>query len=282
MLRAPQVGAAVCTAGEPANCMYALRKGAVETGNGAFTMHAPMIFGEAALFSDEGMRFRQATVRGAPPAEDSQSGSRSGSPSGTRRMSREGPSRRTSFLSGSRRSSLSSVCAAEVVSFAAADVEALLGYGLQASAEHAFNNKLLESVRVGEMSVFATLNSEMRTWLVEQMLEHTFAAGEVVFKEGSDSDVVYIVKRGTASVSTKEGGKVAEVGAGKVFGESVLVGKKTKRNATVVASSEELVLLGLSGEVPRLTQCPPSHATQCPPSHAIQCPPSLTPHGTPP
>jgi hypothetical protein len=67
-------------------------------------------------------------------------------------------------------------------------------------------------------------------------------------KRKRQADTVFIVKRGTATVTTKEGGKVAEVGEGKVFGELVLVGKKTKRNATVVASSEELVLLELSGD----------------------------------
>jgi hypothetical protein len=45
----------------------------------------------------------------------------------------------------------SASCAVEVVAFAAADIEALLGYGLQAAAEASFNQKLLEAVKVGQV-----------------------------------------------------------------------------------------------------------------------------------
>ena len=62
--------------------------------------------------------------------------------------------------------------------------------------------------------------------------------------------MVYIVKRGNAVVSTKDGGKVADVSVGAIFGELALLGKKGKRSATVTAKGPgEVRLLCLNTEV---------------------------------
>ena len=70
----------------------------------------------------------------------------------------------------------------------------------------------------------------------------------VVFREGKEAGTVYMVKRGRAVISTRDGGKLAERGAGAIFGELCLIGKRAKRNATVTASGE-LRLLALDGKV---------------------------------
>ena len=204
----------VCTQGEAANTLYVLRRGAVEAHQAgvaeAFVMQAPMVFGESALSSDEGMRIRQATVR---------------------------------------------CCAgggsALVIAFDAAEIETLLGFGLQARAEHAFHQKLLEQIKVAGRPIISTLPASQRTWLVDQVVERTYAPLQVVCQQGSSADMVYIVKRGTASIGTKEGGKLAEVGPGTVLGEIALCDLSATRNATVVASEDggELTMLCLSGAV---------------------------------
>ena len=71
-------GATVCSQGEPAHSLFVLREGEVEARQAgkaeAFPMRAPTVFGESALFSDDGMRIRQATVRCPDPAGDSAAG----------------------------------------------------------------------------------------------------------------------------------------------------------------------------------------------------------------
>ena len=206
-------GENVCSKGDRAACLYALRKGEVqatqEGGGAPLRMKAPTIFGESALYSDEGMRVRQATITCADGAE------------------------------------------AVLVVFATEDIEALLGFSLQGSAENALNQKQLESVVVGDKPIIATLSSELKQWMADQIEERSFEKGKTVFREGDEADAVYIIKRGTAVISTKAAGKVGECGPGKVFGELTLVGDtKAKRNASVIAQGPEpLRLLRLSSEV---------------------------------
>lgn len=212
-------GAPLCEKGDFARSVFALRKGSTEARSmgpesAPFAMHAPMVFGESALYSDEGMRVRQATIT-CPAAV-------------------EGKKTEPSV----------------VVALGTADIEALLGFGLQGAAENALNQKLLESITIGGQAITASLPSDLKEWIAEQIEEQIFQDGEVVFREGKEADIVYIVKRGTASISTKVAGKIAEKGTGGVFGELALAGKKAKRNATVVAKGpEELRLLSINAEI---------------------------------
>lgn len=46
--------------------------------------------------------------------------------------------------------------------------------------------------------------------VLSQMHEKNLSDGQVVFKEGAEAEWVYIVKRGSAVISTKAASKVAE------------------------------------------------------------------------
>ena len=254
-------GAMVCTQGEAAHTFYVLQQGLVEAHQAGkaetFAMHAPCIFGEAALFSDEGMRIRQATVRcpvdylsGEAQSDSTRGESGDGGASATTTSERRlQQSPNGAAAKGCR------PCTVLVIAFAAADIEALLGFGLQALAEHAFHQKLLEQIKVGGQPIINTLPAGQKAWLVEQLVERTYAPKEVVCEQGSSADTVFIIKRGVASVGTKEGGKIAELGAGTVLGEMALCDLSTTRNATIIASGKaELKLLCLSGTLVHQTR----------------------------
>ena len=65
----------------------------------------------------------------------------------------------------------------------------------------------------------------------------SFQPGEVVFSEGDESDLAYLIVRGRVSVHIGRGEakrQLAELGAGEVFGEMGLI-EEGARSATAVA-----------------------------------------------
>jgi len=70
-----------------------------------------------------------------------------------------------------------------------------------------------------------------------RMQRMTYAAGDVVIRQGEEGDYFYVVVRGRCSVSretplNREGIKLAELGMGDTFGEEALISGAT-RNATI-------------------------------------------------
>ncbi|MDH5226082.1 MAG: cyclic nucleotide-binding domain-containing protein [Gammaproteobacteria bacterium] len=70
-----------------------------------------------------------------------------------------------------------------------------------------------------------------------RMQRMTYAAGDVVIRQGDEGDYFYVVVRGRCSVSretplNREGIKLAELGMGDTFGEEALISGAT-RNATI-------------------------------------------------
>lgn len=64
----------------------------------------------------------------------------------------------------------------------------------------------------------------------------SYAAGQVVFKEGDPGEIMYVVKDGEVDITVK--GKVVEtVGKGGIIGEMALVASH-RRSATVVARTD--------------------------------------------
>eukprot|EP00930_Biecheleria_cincta_P068077 TRINITY_DN5516_c0_g1_i4.p1 TRINITY_DN5516_c0_g1~~TRINITY_DN5516_c0_g1_i4.p1 ORF type:complete len:1202 (-),score=257.69 TRINITY_DN5516_c0_g1_i4:48-3653(-) len=68
----------------------------------------------------------------------------------------------------------------------------------------------------------------------EVLLKKTFEDGEVILQQGADGDYAILLATGSGTVEAN-GTKVGEVQAGSVVGEAVLLGKATKRTATVRA-----------------------------------------------
>jgi len=96
------------------------------------------------------------------------------------------------------------------------------------------------------IALFAPLSPRDIGQLALSLKTKTYAAGEMLVQQGQDGDSFYIIDRGAVEVlmSDKDGRqtKVAELGAGKFFGEmSLLTGEK--RSATIKAASDVEVLM---------------------------------------
>jgi len=89
------------------------------------------------------------------------------------------------------------------------------------------------------------LPEQYRRVIAEKMDEVHFAKDDVVFRQGDESDTVYIVYSGRASVQ-KDGKEIASVGPGAEFGEMAAV-SNAPRAATVVAA-EDMVCGMLSAD----------------------------------
>lgn len=80
--------------------------------------------------------------------------------------------------------------------------------------------------------------------IVDATTSHTYAAGEVVFREGDPADAVYFVSSGSLRVEIEVGGgrtlRLQSMGPGVAFGEMGLLDQGA-RSAGVVAEEESLV-----------------------------------------
>ena len=123
---------------------------------------------------------------------------------------------------------------AMLMRFAVADVEALLGYGLQARAMTAFNRRMLEAVTIGGKLICEHLAESELAWLCAVLVhEPPRHSGERVIAEGETDEKLFIIRRGVASVSTARYGEAGTLSAGQFFGELALTGKKHKRTASI-------------------------------------------------
>ncbi|MGQ9661786.1 MAG: cyclic nucleotide-binding domain-containing protein [Kiritimatiellia bacterium] len=98
---------------------------------------------------------------------------------------------------------------------------------------------LLESVEL-----FKPLSPEEREFLVQELRDETYAAGEILLRQGDEGHSFYLLLSGTVRVSIKgESGaevSLARLGRGDFFGEmSLLTGEK--RSATVTAETDTRV-----------------------------------------
>ena len=103
--------------------------------------------------------------------------------------------------------------------------------------------------------VFSALGQEELTRVAEVAVPRRFGTGEVVFREGDESDTCYIVRVGRArAVREHSDGRsitLANFGPGDIFGELAMFDNE-RRSATVEAmeSTEAIALLG--GDMRRL------------------------------
>lgn len=83
------------------------------------------------------------------------------------------------------------------------------------------------------------LTEEHRRLVSSRMTRRSFRAGDAVFFEGDAGDTLHVLQAGTVAVQvvTHDGDVVtlAVLGVGAAFGEQALLGRDTRRSATVVA-----------------------------------------------
>ena len=91
-----------------------------------------------------------------------------------------------------------------------ADLEALIGYRLQAAALLRFNTTMLSLVTINGTQVFSPslLGDEELWWLGGALVhEPPRIAGEAVVSEGDTDEKLYIIRRGVAAISTAKLGE---------------------------------------------------------------------------
>jgi CRP/FNR family transcriptional regulator len=102
---------------------------------------------------------------------------------------------------------------------------------------------------LGRVPVFEELADEDLRRVAEVTVPRRFGAGEVVFREGDDSDTCYVVNTGHArAIREHPDGRqitLATFGPGDIFGELAMFDNE-RRSATIEAS-DDLEVLGILG-----------------------------------
>jgi CRP/FNR family transcriptional regulator len=102
---------------------------------------------------------------------------------------------------------------------------------------------------LGRVPVFEALRPEDLTRVADVAVPRSFRAGEVVFREGDDSDTCYVVRSGHARAVREHGDgrqiTLATFGPGDIFGELAMFDDE-RRSATVEAV-DALDVLGIPG-----------------------------------
>jgi len=102
---------------------------------------------------------------------------------------------------------------------------------------------------LGRVPVFEALRPEDLAQVADVAVPRSFRAGEVVFREGDDSDTCYVVRSGHArAVREHADGRqitLATFGPGDIFGELAMFDDE-RRSATVEAI-DDLAVLGIPG-----------------------------------
>ncbi len=113
--------------------------------------------------------------------------------------------------------------------------------------------------------VFATLAPDDLTRVAEVAVPRRLAAGEVVFREGDESDTCYVVHSGHArAIRVHPDGRsltLAHFGPGDIFGELAMFDSE-KRSATVETLEETEVVAILGGDMRRLLREHPDIAVK--------------------
>jgi CRP/FNR family transcriptional regulator, cyclic AMP receptor protein len=108
---------------------------------------------------------------------------------------------------------------------------------------------------LGRVPVFSALAEDDLQRVAEVAVPRRFAAGEVVFREGDESDTCYIVRSGHArAIREHPDGRsitLAHFGPGDIFGELAMFDKE-RRSATVEALEETDAIAILGGDMRRL------------------------------
>lgn len=110
--------------------------------------------------------------------------------------------------------------------------------------------------RIVRSCLEASLSESDLEYIVQESKFKQYAVGEVLFNEGDEADGLYMIRRGSVTVSRMIGGKevvLAYVSAGNYVGEMALA-SNMPRSATVRAASPTEVVLLEAGHVKELIQ----------------------------
>jgi CRP/FNR family cyclic AMP-dependent transcriptional regulator len=113
----------------------------------------------------------------------------------------------------------------------------------------------MDPARLKKMPVFADLEEESLRNVAQLAGELSVEAGKELVREGDYSYDLLAIEEGTARVE-RHGEHVADLGPGDVFGE-MGVFERSKRNATVVATSPMLLATLTGWDVRRLERTAP-------------------------
>lgn len=108
---------------------------------------------------------------------------------------------------------------------------------------------------LGEVPTFESLDYEERTELAGLAVPRRFRAGEVVFREGDNSDTCYLVRAGLARATREHSDgrtlTLANFGPGEMFGELAIFDHQP-RSATIDMLEDTDVVAILGGDMRRL------------------------------
>ena len=131
-----------------------------------------------------------------------------------------------------------------VVQLMGRDFNMLMGSSLATVAARNFNRKILAAVKIEGSFLGTMLSSADLDKLVDALIEESYADYENVVEEGDMGDTFYIIKQGTATVSTRQQGDSAILSTGDYFGEMALL--RAGARATTVYANGPLKCLALN------------------------------------
>jgi hypothetical protein len=103
--------------------------------------------------------------------------------------------------------------------------------------------------RLKSIHLFKGLNDDQILAIAKELTQESHPANEVIFNEGDEGQLFYIIEKGTVKVTRRRGGEdrlVAKLVTGDFFGEAALIYGR-RRSATITAETE-VKLLALSRE----------------------------------
>jgi len=108
---------------------------------------------------------------------------------------------------------------------------------------------------LGSLPLFETLNKRELDELVAVAVPRSFVRGEVIFQEGSQGDVMYVIRKGRVLIKREHAGgrtiALTEMGPGDLFGELAIFDKEA-RSATAECIEVVNVVALTSGDVTRV------------------------------
>lgn len=108
---------------------------------------------------------------------------------------------------------------------------------------------------LGSLPLFETLNTRELAELVAVAVPRSYERGEVIFQEGTQGDVMYVIRKGRILIKRDHAGgrtiALTEMGPGDLFGELAIFDKEA-RSATAECIEKTNVVALTSGDVSRV------------------------------
>lgn len=108
---------------------------------------------------------------------------------------------------------------------------------------------------LGGLPLFETLNTRELAELVAVAVPRSYERGAVIFQEGSQGDVMYVIRKGRILIKREHAGgrtiALTEMGPGDLFGELAIFDKEA-RSATAECVEKTNVVALTSGDVSRV------------------------------